>query len=101
MKPLLLIAFIGIATTTQAQWHSTKERLTEPSSLYQASIRYFDRYDTVPCLYTLSDTTHPKKGYKKVFVKNGYYTDNGLTEGILFNSRMKRIYNATKYRITN
>ncbi|HLX67090.1 MAG TPA: hypothetical protein VKR41_08845 [Puia sp.] len=98
---LLLYALPAIAAerTAAQEWHPANKWLKEPESPsgFYTSASYFTRYDTVPCVYESLASDQVQKGYKVVFVKDGYYTDNSRTFGLFLNDRFQRIYHIRRY----
>jgi hypothetical protein len=80
-------------------WHSANDTLKEPRnpSGYYVSVAYFNRYDTVPCSYTVTGSNQVRKGFKFVYVLSGYYTDNAQTLHAFFDDRMIRVYNVDRF----
>lgn len=88
-----------MAQAPAPKWHSADERLSEPTSQshFTSSAIYFNRYDSIPCVYVTTSGAHQRSGYKVVYVKNGYYTDNGRTFGVFLNDRFERISGVRRY----
>lgn len=91
---LLLIPFCGHAQ----QWHKASDTLTHNPKYYPAT-KYFNRHDTIPCAYILiGDTTHHiYHGFKIVFLKDGFYTDDETTMYKFYDSSFHLIKRVDSY----
>jgi len=95
---LLLLFFLHLAAAAQT-WHSASKWLNEPKSpsgIY-ATVSLFSRYDSVPCTYVSASSKLLQKGYKVVYVKNGYYTDDPATFGVFLDENWRRIRHVSRY----
>ncbi|HEY4208930.1 MAG TPA: hypothetical protein VGM31_19030 [Puia sp.] len=94
----LLILFTGKNALSQ-DWHGAKERLVPPLEKhgYHMCVTYIDRHDTIPCIYIVKGSSRRLKGYKFVYVQNGYYIDDNLTYQALYDEQLHRIKNVRKY----
>lgn len=94
----LLMLFAGMNAFSQ-EWYSANRKLKPPKETddYYATIGYFDRYDTVPCIYIRRGSTELHKGFKLIHVHNGDYTDNRHTFRVFFDNQMHRIYNVDRF----
>ena len=80
-------------------WHSADKWLAEPTNRgqYHASVNYLICYDTVPCMYVSSSGRRRHKGFKVVYIKDGYYTDDVSTFGVFLDKRSQRIEDVRRY----
>lgn len=97
---LLLFFFLHSAAIVTAQsWHSARERLSQPKSPsgFYATVSFLSRYDSVPCTYVSVSSKQPQKGYKVVYVQNGYYTDNSQTFGVFLDEQFRKVQGVRRY----
>jgi len=80
-------------------WHAAGDTLKEPRnpSGYYVTIAYHNGYDTVPCTYVAAGSNEQHKGYRFVYLHNGYFTDAGETWQVFYDDKMHRIYNVERY----
>jgi len=95
---IVFIALLAYKSVFSQEWHSANKKLKPPknSSGYNITVIFFDKYDTVPCIYVTADGRE-QKGYKSIFLRNGYYTDDANTFRVFFDDRMIRVYNVERY----
>lgn len=95
---IALLLVVTCKTAFSQEWHSANKKLKPPknSSGYSITVIFFDKYDTVPCTYVTTDGRQ-QKGYKYIFLCNGYYTDNANTYRVFFDDRMNKVYNVERY----
>jgi len=99
MKYFIALLALSICLSAYSQeWHSAKKKLKQPrKSGYNITVIFYDKYDTVPCVYVTNDGKQEQKGYKYIYLRGGFYTDNASTVQVFFDERMKRVYNVKRY----
>lgn len=100
MKELLVGLLVFTFQRAVAQeWHSAGERLSEPKSPshFYVSASYLAQYDSVPCMYMNFSSGRLRKGFKVVYVHNGYFTDDSRTYRVFLDERFRRIYDVRRY----
>ena len=80
-------------------WHAALDTLRAPQSPFhtQVSMSYTNKYDTVRCLYKMAGSGVSLKGYKYVFILDGFYIDTPNTINIFFDDRKQRINTVDSY----
>jgi len=58
---------------------------------------YNNRFDTVKCVYKLIGSDVLLRGYKYVFILEGFYIDTPNTVNVFFDDRKRRINQVEKY----
>jgi|GEM_PF-2401427 len=96
---LLVCSLFACSTAFSQNWHSASDTLKGPQNNtgYYVTVAYFNRYDTVPCTYTIAGSKQHRKGFKVVYVLDGYYTDKPETMRVFYDRRMNRIDNVDSY----
>src|SRR5690242_17943679 len=96
---IALLLIVCQSTFAQKKWHvaSYKLKLPKNNTGYYVTVAYFNRYDTVPCIYITKNSEQQLNGYKLVYFRDGYYTDDHRTWKVFFNDHLQRIYNVERY----
>lgn len=122
MKPfliLLALCFVTLITNAQVkvihgdtvynqrgievhQWHQASDTLRGPGGpghKYYMATKYFNRYDTIPCIYALklNNTLIVSHGFKKVFLFDAFYTDDSTTMDKFFDSAHHPVKGVERY----
>ena len=95
---IILLLAAGSPAFSQ-HWHAAGDTLKLPESpghVY-SSIATLKNYDTVPCTYTVSGSTALRKGYKKVYIRHGFYTDNASTLYVFFDDDLRRVRHVDRF----
>ncbi|MDO6433106.1 hypothetical protein Q4E93_21030 [Flavitalea sp. BT771] len=91
---------LAVSSPAVAQnWHAAGDTLKLPESpghVY-SSIGSLKSYDTVPCTYTVSGSTALRKGFKKVYIRHGFYTDNARTLYVFFDDGLRRVRHVDRF----
>lgn len=96
----ILLSFDTIAqSTTQTEWHAAGDSLRIPdrSDNFFPSMLSFVQYDSVAIVYQTGDN-EMHKGFKRIRLKHGYYTDDAYTLQVFFDEQFRRITNVVRYR---
>lgn len=98
----LAIAFLLLLSAQHAcsqRWHAALDTLRAPQSPFhtRVSMSYTNRYDTVRCIYKVIGSAVSLKGYKYVFILDGFYIDTPNTFNVFFDDRKQRIDKVESY----
>jgi len=85
------MAWVCANKVSAQQWHPANKKLKQPpnTSGYYTTIGYFNRYDTIKCVYAKGGLE--KLGYKAVVVHNGHYADDRRTFRVFFDQHKVRV----------
>jgi hypothetical protein len=95
---IILLLAAGSPVFSQ-NWHAAGDTLKLPESpghIY-SSIGTLKNYDTVPCTYTVSGSMALRKGFKKVYIRHGFYTDNARTLYVFFDDGRRRVRHVDRF----
>jgi len=95
---IILILAAGRPAFSQ-NWHAAGDTLRLPESpghIY-SSIGSLKNYDTVACTYMVSGSMALRKGFKMVYIRHGFYTDNASTVQIFFDEALRRVYHVERF----
>ena len=102
LKTLIILAFpffSSSAFSQNKQWHFSTDTLKLPTGIgnSQVSVGFYNRFDTVECRYKLIGDPAVQKGFKYVFILEGFYIDTPNTVNIFFDERKQRISSVEKF----
>ena len=96
----VVILILGASRPAFSQnWHAAGDTLRLPESpghIY-SSIGSLKNYDTVACTYIVSGSMALRKGFKRVYIRHGFYTDNASTVQIFFDEALRRVYHVERF----
>jgi hypothetical protein len=95
---LTLLLVLSLKSFSQ-QWHAVTDTLSLPRSQAHGAVAvsYMNRFDTVFCYYKVSGNNNIYKGYKYVFIMQGFYTDTPNTINVFFDDRKRRVANVERF----
>jgi hypothetical protein len=100
MKAAIVIIFmLGCTKVFSQNWHSATDTLKLPTNQGhgQVAMGFQNKFDTVACVYKLIGSDVIRKGYKYVFILDGFYIDTINTMNVFFDYRKQRINGVEKF----
>jgi hypothetical protein len=97
--PILVFFLLLYSISFSQEWHSVTDTLKLPVSINNGMVSdgFFNRFDTVECNYVLKGSHTIYKGYKFVFVMQGFYTDTSITLYVFFDEKKHRIVDVQRF----
>ena len=93
---LLLLASLKVFSQ---DWHGATDTLKLPASQGhgQLATGFNNKFDTVSCTYKLIGNSMTQKGYKYVFIFEGFYVDMPNTVNVFFDDKLRRIEKVERF----
>jgi hypothetical protein len=97
--PLVISLLLASITGFSQEWHNATDTLKPPNSQGhgQVSTGFNNKFDTVSCTYKLEGSPNLQKGYKCVFVFEGFFIDMPNTLNVFFDDKLQRINKVEKF----
>ena len=97
--PLVILLMLASFTVFSQEWHNATDTIKPPSNQGhgQVATGFINKYDTVPCTYNLESNPTLQKGYKFVFIYEGFFIDLPNTVNVFFDDKLRRIDKVDKF----
>ena len=94
---LLTMIFAGSRAFSQHCHAATDTLKYISSSGYYTTVKYTNRFATVPISYKIAGSNKVYSGFKYVYIFNGFFTDREETMGVFYDKEKRRVMAVKSY----